>query len=165
MTFDIAWNGLEIKASFYVTTDRSRFFYINRFLDLAGSSDGKSSNQIMVLADNKLTLHDIHALRNGDKSTVISTGRFYIIFWRLAHIVHQWKYTKLTYFGNYSRPIGRQGIDQTYKRSMESSPELPAICHGQWAYGKGVGRSYYEAVLAYQWMFFYHCTCHRFQSK
>ena len=74
MTFDIAWNGLEIKA--YVTTDRSRFFYINRFLDLAGSSDGKSSNQIMVLADNKLTLHDIHALRNGDKSTVISTGRF-----------------------------------------------------------------------------------------
>ena len=89
MTFDIAWNGLEIKASFYVTTDRSRFFYINRFLDLAGSSDGKSSNQIMVLADNKLTLHDIHALRNGDKSTVISTGRFYIIFWRLAHIVHQ----------------------------------------------------------------------------
>ena len=72
MTFDIAWNGLEIN----VTTDRSRFFYINRFLDLAGSSDGKSSNQIMVLADNKLTLHDIHALRNGDKSTVISTGRF-----------------------------------------------------------------------------------------
>ena len=75
MTFDIAWNGLEIN-----TTDRSRFFYINRFLDLAGSSDGKSSNQIMVLADNKLTLHDIHALRNGDKSTVISTGRFWLIF-------------------------------------------------------------------------------------
>ena len=29
----------------------------------------------MVLAENKLTLHDIHALRNGDKSTVISTGK------------------------------------------------------------------------------------------
>ena len=28
----------------------------------------------MVLAENKLTLHDIHALRNGDRSTVISTG-------------------------------------------------------------------------------------------
>ena len=145
---------------------KKQFFYINRFLDLAGSSDGKSSNQIMVLADNKLTLHDIHALRNGDKSTVISTGRIRLGFFRF------WRSTfrvptnmKLTYFGNYSRPIGRQGIDQTYKRSMESSPELPAICHGQWAYGKGVGRSYYEAVLAYQWMFFYHCTCHRFQSK
>ena len=73
MTFDIGWNGLEIKVT--LLQKEVDFFYINRFLDLAGSSDGKSSNQIMVLADNKLTLHDIHALRNGDKSTVISTGR------------------------------------------------------------------------------------------
>ena len=29
----------------------------------------------MVLAENKLSLHDIHALRNGDRSTVISTGK------------------------------------------------------------------------------------------
>ena len=32
----------------------------------------------MVLAENKLTLHDIHALRNGDRSTVISTGNVVI---------------------------------------------------------------------------------------
>ena len=48
---------------------KKNFFYI-----LAGSSNTNGSNQIMVLAENKLTLHDIHALRNGDRSTVISTG-------------------------------------------------------------------------------------------
>ena len=50
-------------------TKPSKYFYIT-----AGSSNTDGSNQIMVLAENKLTLHDIHAMRNGDKSTVISTG-------------------------------------------------------------------------------------------
>jgi hypothetical protein len=49
------------------------------FHNTAGSSNAVGSNQIMVLAENKLTLHDIHALRNGDKSTVISTGTMVIL--------------------------------------------------------------------------------------
>ena len=49
---------------------------MNYIYNIAGSSNSGGSNQIMVLVENRLTLHDIHALRNGDKSTVISTGRF-----------------------------------------------------------------------------------------
>ena len=49
-------------------------FVLFYFSESTESANGDGSNQIMVLTENKLTLHDIHALRNGDRSTVISTG-------------------------------------------------------------------------------------------